>query len=186
MGIILVDGKKIGNGCCFFLHNCYNRGEMIKKETGNIVVLILIIGAIVAFSLFSGNDNSSNDTEGYNYPSRTGSSIESEKIIDRSDAVYEHWDEIKDYLNGTETINACSFESGNCYDLDAEISDGQIEMISFPNGGYLYFSADIDEYGNASDIDNDGNSWDFTLDMDSSVVDDAISDWASDNGYGVE
>ena len=59
-------------------------------------------------------------------------------------------------------------------------------MIYFPNGGYLYFSADIDEGGNASDFDQNGDSWDFTIDMDSSVIDDAIYDWASDNEYTIE
>ena len=128
------------------------------------------------------NEKSYNDS-GY----RSGrQSIISEKTLSRDEAIESYWDEIKDYVNGTETIDACSYESGNCYSLDAEISSGQVEMIYFPNGGYLYFSADIDEGGNASDFDQNGDSWDFTIDMDSSVIDDAIYDWASDNEYTIE
>lgn len=135
------------------------------------------------FSLFDGGNKSSQIDD---YQFRSDSYNVEENTIDRYDAISDYWDEIKDYLSGTETIDACSSESGNCYSLDAEISSGQVEMIYFPNSGYLYFSADIDESGDASDFDSDGNSWDFTLDMDSSMVDDAIYDWASDNGYKIE
>lgn len=109
-----------------------------------------------------------------------------QSTMSRYDAISENWDEIKEYLSGTETIEACSEESGNCYDLDADIDDGSIDEIYFPNGGYLYFGADIDSDGEASDIDQNGEGWDFTLDMDSSVVDDAVSDWASDNNREIE
>lgn len=158
----------------------------MEKERGNAIVWVLIVGAIAAFFIFSGNENSSDYSGNDSYQFRDSNYREEDKTIDRYDAIYEHWDEIKDYVSGTETIDACSYESGNCYGLDAEISNGQVEMIYFPNSGYLYFSADIDENGNASDFDNDGNSWDFTLDMDSSIVDDAIYDWASDNGYEID
>lgn len=109
-----------------------------------------------------------------------------EKTINRDDAISEHWDEIRDNLDGSEEIEACSSESGNCYDLDAEISSGQIEEIYFPSGGNLDFSAEISDDGTASDYDGDSNSWDFTLDMDSSIVDDAVQEWADDNGYQIE
>lgn len=106
-------------------------------------------------------------------------------IIDRIDAISDHWDEIREYLNGSETIEACSSSSGNCYDLDAEISSGEVEQIYFDNGGYLYFSATIDSDGSASDTDVNGNSWDFSIDMDSSMVDDAVQEWADYNGYEI-
>lgn len=136
------------------------------------------------FFVFSGDKNENNYSGGY---SRTTRIERSEgKTISRDEAIGSYWDEIKDYVDGTETIDACSSESGNCYSLDADISNGAVEQIYFSNGGYLYFSADIDESGNASDIDQNGNSWDFTIDMDSSIIDDAVNDWASDNGYMIE
>jgi len=155
----------------------------MNKRGGNIFVWILVVGAIAAFFLFRGDkEKSYNDS---NYRS-VRQSIISEKTLSRDEAVENYWDEIKDYVDGTETIDACSSDSGNCYDLDADISNGQIEEIYFPSGGYLYFSADIDESGNASDFDQNGNGWDFTVDMDSSIIDDALYDWASDNGYTLE
>jgi len=145
----------------------------MNKRGGNVLVWILIVGAIAAFFLFRDDNEKSYNDSGY----RSGrQSIISEKTLSRDEAIESYWDEIKDYVNGIETIDACSYESGNCYSLDAEISSGQVEMIYFPNGGYLYFSADIDEGGNASDFDQNGDSWDFTIDMDSSVIDDAIYD----------
>ena len=157
----------------------------MRKQSGNALVWILIVGAIIAvLFIFNGNEDDPIHDDSYLF--RNSGYQEEDRIIDRYDAIYDYWDEIKDYVAGTETIDACSSESGNCYSLDAEISNGQIEMIYFPDGGYLYFSADIDENGNASDFDRDGNSWDFTLDMDSSIVEDAVYDWASDNDYVIE
>ncbi len=164
---------------------------------GNYNVTIswfLIVGVLATvFIFFDDSFNSSNDSR-YDISDNSilisdssyNNSYEEVKTIDRDDAIYKYWDEIKEYVRGTETIDACSNESGNCYSLDAEISDGQVEMIYFPNGGYLYFSADIDESGNAFDFDQNGNGWDFTIDMNSSIIDDAIYDWARDNDYIIE
>ncbi len=148
------------------------------------LALIVMIGALVAFFVFKDNIGV---TDGLSdYGSYGGSRIDDETALTRNEAVSEYWDEIKEYVDGTETLEACSSESGNCYDLDADISDGVIDQIYFPNGGYLYFSADIDESGYASDFDQDGNNWDFTIDMHSSMVDDAIENWANSNGYTIE
>lgn len=114
------------------------------------------------------------------------SAYEGPATLSRDDAVSEHWNEIKEYLNGSETVEACSSSSGDCYDLEADISSGEIDEIYFSDAGYLYFSADIDEDGNASDVDQNGDSWDFALDMNSSIVDDAIDEWASSNGYLID
>lgn len=154
-----------------------------RTQRGNAFVGLLVIVAVVwgLFALFgSGSTSDAQDKYNYDYKNKSG------HTLDRDEAIDEHWDEIKDYLNGSETIEACSDESGNCYDLDAEISNGEVEQIYFSNGGYLYFGADIDSYGEASDYDQNGNGWDFTLDMNSSIVDDAVSDWASDNDYKIE
>lgn len=108
------------------------------------------------------------------------------ETISRSDAISEHWDDVKEYLNGNETVDACSSESGGCYNLEADIHDGEITEIHFNNGGHLSFSAEIDESGDASDSDENGNSWNFTLDMNSSIVDDAVDEWAKANDYTIQ
>lgn len=149
-----------------------------------IIFSIFIVGVVAAIFIFSGDKKENNHPGGY--LRTTGTEINEGKTVGRDEAIENHWDEIKDYVDNTETIDACSSESGNCYSLDADISNGAVEQIYFSNGGYLYFSADIDEGGIASDIDQNGNGWDFTIDMDSSIIDGAVSDWASDNDYTIE
>jgi hypothetical protein len=154
-----------------------NSGE--KLENGNGAGWIVLIILILFFS-FSGDKRE----EKRKYIG-IDEDIRKEKTIDRDEAISDYWYEIKDYVDGTETINACSSESGNCYDLDADISGGVIDELYFDNGGYLYFSADIEDDGSASDYDQNGDSWDFYVDMDSSIIEDAIYDWASDNDYTI-
>lgn len=144
----------------------------------SIAVILAVTGSF--------NRGSSGGTPSSGFYDNSSYSSDSEKSIDRQDAIDEYWDDIRQYLSGSETVEACSSESGGCYDLDADISDGSVEQIYFTNGGYLYFSADIDSDGSASDSDQNGNNWDFTLDMDSSIVDDAVSEWADDNGYTIQ
>lgn len=134
---------------------------------------------VVGLLIFTGGN--SNEVEVHR-PS-VGSDYDGGTTVYRDDAISDYWDEIREYVDGTETIEACSYESGNCYDLDADISGGNVDTIYFPNGGYLYFSAEIDSDGSASDYDQDGDSWDFSLDMSSSIVEDAIDEWAEANDY---
>lgn len=145
-----------------------------------------IIITVILATTGTFNGNSSSGASSSNSYSNSSYSPDLGRSIDRQDAIDEYWDDIKQYFSGSETIEACSSESGNCYDLEAEISDGAIDQIYFTGGGYLYFSADIDSDGSASDIDQNGNDWDFTLDMNSSIVDDAISQWADANGYTIQ
>lgn len=108
-----------------------------------------------------------------------------EKSIDRETAIEDHWDEIRGYANGSETVEACS--NSGCYDLDADISGGEIEQINFPNGGYRYLNEEIDQNGDASAYDYEGDTnWDVSVDMNSSTIDDAVQEWADDNGYVIE
>jgi len=149
----------------------------MNRQGGNIIIIILIIGSL--FFFFGGDEDE-------NYRSDDNGFFDSSETIYREDAISDYWDEIKEYVNGTETIVACSSQSGNCYDLDADIYQGMVDQVYFSNGGYLYFGADFDSNGYASEYDQNGNAWDFELDMDSSIVEDALYEWASDNSYELE
>lgn len=106
--------------------------------------------------------------------------------LSRDAAIEEYWDEIKDYMDGYESIEAFSYASGNYYNVEATISNGAITRISFPDGGYLYFYADIDSNGTAEEIDTvHGSAWSFQIDVGSAFVDDAIFNWADVNGYEI-
>jgi len=108
------------------------------------------------------------------------------RALSRAAAIERYWDEIKEELNGTSPVEACSSLRPNCYDLDAAISGGSILMVRFPNGGYLRLSADIDERGSAADTDQDGTRWEFTLDLDEDIVDEAIEAWARRKGFTIQ
>lgn len=159
--------------------NMLNRRKLKKGDSDIGLWVVIIIGLIYYFGFYE----KKHEPEEKIFSSQID---KQENEIDRDEAIQTHWDEIKNYISGSETIEACSSESGNCYDLEAEISNGQVEQINFANGGYLNFSADIDETGDASDSDQDGNNWDFNVDMNSPLVDDAVTAWASDEGYILE
>ena len=124
-----------------------------------------------------------NDSSSYDYRATDEYGNE---LIDRDAAVDDHWDEIKEYLNTSDTVDAYSYDSGNTYSLDADISNGEVDTIYFPNDGYVSIGSNIDSSGEASGLDYQGREWDINYDMDSSAVDDAIQEWAEDNGYEIE
>ncbi|MDO8463416.1 MAG: hypothetical protein Q7S96_04080 [bacterium] len=77
---------------------------------------------------------------------------------------YEYTVEEPEPYSGSTTVEACSQSSGNCYDLDADISDGEVETIYFPNGGYLELDdAELDEYGSGSGSTYD-DEWEIQCD----------------------
>jgi len=157
--------------------------QKIKENIGGLIVLILIV--VFLFWIFGSGDNSKElSSSSRHYYSGHYNDYE-DKVIDRDEAIDYYWSDVRDYLSGTETIEACRI-SGNCYDLDADIYRGMIDTIYFYNGGYLNFDTEIDEDGYANEYDRNGDEWEFFLDMDLSLVDDAIEEWAEDNNYIIE
>ena len=153
---------------------------MESEHNSSSIATFVVIGLIIFFSIFSsGNDTSSSSDNNY-----TGS-YSSENTIDRYDAKTDYWDEIKEYIDGTYTVIACSENSGNCYDLDLDINDGNTRSLYFPNGGYVDIYTEFDSDGSTSGYDdNDADYWELTLN--DSDIDDAIDEWAYDNNYTLE
>jgi hypothetical protein len=151
--------------------------------SGCVGFIVIVVVIYCIFKLFSSSSSNSNNYSGSS--STSYDEDQEENTISKDDAISDHWDEIKSYLSGTTEVEAC-YDYSNCYSLEAEISDGSIEKINFNNGGYLYFNAEIDSNGEASDYDDESRSWTFTLDMSSSIVDDAINEWADSDRYIVE
>lgn len=99
----------------------------------------------------------------------------------KEDIISNKWSDVLNNINGSEIISACSNNSGNCYNVEADISNGTIDAIHFSNGGYLNFSAEIDSNGDASDVDQDGNNWTFSIDMNSNLITEAINNVAEES-----
>jgi len=107
------------------------------------------------------------------------------RVIDRDEAIDEHWDEIKEYVDGSTEVEAYSYDSGNYYSLDADISNGEVDQVYFPNGGYLHsLGAEVDSGGSASGYDQEYRDWEF--EVDDSLIDDAVEEWAQDNDYELD
>ncbi len=134
-------------------------------------------GAVIALVIFvlssSGGGSSSDSYERYSDPDYDSYISETEDMYDMA---YDNWDIVREYIDGTETIEACS-DSG-CYSLDADISYGYISTVYFPNGGYISPDAEIDSDGHASGYDSDGNDWSF--EVDERILEDAIENWYED------
>lgn len=145
------------------------------------IFYILVAIAVILFFVYL--NKSGSNSSGSGYP-RSRDSYEDTETLDMYDAKVDHWDEISEYLEGSYTIEACSNNSGNCYDLDADISSGEVEMIYFSNGGYLdIYGANIDSDGSASgDSDEDG----WTFQVDDSDIDDAVIEWADNQDIELE
>lgn len=61
--------------------------------------------------------------------------------------------------DGSYEVEAC--RNDRCYTLEADIYDGVVETIYFPNGGYLDLDIKLDENGYGYDTDYYGNEWEI-------------------------
>jgi hypothetical protein len=112
------------------------------------------------------------------------------KPISLNKAVEKYWDKINNYINGTILIKACKgfYPNDDCYDVEADILNGDIKKIHFRNGGSLSFDASLNQNGEAQDFDKYGNLWYFTIEEpypydEYSIIKEAIKLWAKDNNY---
>ncbi len=117
--------------------------KFIKENWIGILFWILVIGSVSG--VFFGNTEKPEKTNygsdfKYNYPSYVN-----------SEYTKQHDEEVEEYKekpDGIYIVEACSQDSGSCYDLDADISDGVVERIYFLNGGHLDLDgAELDENG---------------------------------------
>ncbi len=156
----------------------------IKEIFGQIIGWI-VVGFFIVIGLY-GSGNSGGSWSGADYSDSYNDSYDAQKTVDRYDALSDNWDDIKDYLDGTYTVEACSDNSGNCYTLDADISSGDIETLYFPNGGYVNIGAEVNSDGEADGYDDsdDGDYW--TFQVDESDIDEALEEWADYEGITLE
>ena len=129
----------------------------MSKLIGWAVAILVIVGLI---NLFSGPDKTETKSDNNFNPSVKGLSTPSPSPSQfyypsaEEDSEYSaHDEDVNRYeeLSGSYTVEACNNSTGNCYDLDADISDGQVGRIYFPNGGHLDLDgAELDEDGYAS------------------------------------
>ncbi len=128
----------------------------MKRGNGIIGFIIVIALAWGVISLFSDDEPSEYSYEEPIYSNSAGT------YGSRLYSNYDDYDDEEYYVDkpdGTYTVEACS--SSGCYDLDADISDGTVETIYFPDGGYIYPDAELDEDGSGYGYDSDGEEWEI-------------------------
>ena len=126
------------------------------NNRGNVVVGVLFWMALIwgAYALFSEDDN------GTEYDYTPTSSYSGYSSYGDSYSGYEE-ESYPAGFSGTETMEACNNDTGNCYDLDIDSDGENIERINFPNGGWR----DVD-YSDCDDgycyvEDEDGTEWEL-------------------------
>lgn len=129
------------------------------KYFTKIVFSIVVIG-LIGWAMAGAFNSDSND---YNLKesSNNNSRILGSPSYFETDFEDEYYEEEKERPDGTYTVEACSQNSGNCYDLDADISDGNVDTIYFPNGGYLDVDAELDEDGYGEGSSYNGDNWEI-------------------------
>lgn len=148
-----------------------------------IFVILLAVGSIFFHHSDEPDEQSSYPSSYSSSYSPSYSASRNHRTIDYDGALDDHWDEIKEYINGNEAIEVYSQESGNWYTLDADISNGEVESISFPNGGWIYINAELNSDGTGEGYGSD-SYWD--VEVDSYLIEEAAEEWASDNGYTLD
>ena len=124
-------------------------------KKGNGIVGLIIIIAIIWFvsSLFS-SDNSSNS-----YNSSYSGYSDSSSYDDSYN--YDSEENYHAGFSGTETMEACNNDTGNCYDLDIDSDGENIERINFPNGGWRDVDYSDCDSGYCTVEDEDGTEWEL-------------------------
>ena len=117
-----------------------------------LIGILILVGVIYGFSGDS-NEESFEPASVYSSLNEESSDYSLFSNSYDDDSYEEHNGDVNRYenLGGAYTVEACSSNSGNCYNLDADIEGGNIERIYFPNGGHLDLDgAELDEDGYAT------------------------------------
>jgi len=144
----------------------------LKQFGISFLSLVIVIGVVWGLNILS--DSSSNSSGSSYNPYHDDYSYEERDEPDFYD--------YNEYINGNEDVEACS--SSGCYTLEADISDGVVNTIHFPNGGYVNIDAEIESDGSASGSDDEGNNWDITVSE--SLLEDAKQEYiesVAENNY---
>ena len=148
-----------------------------------IIIFSLIVFVLICFFIQS-------QTKQYSNPSNI--KIESEinedkKLISKEEVIKYSWSEIRQFVEGEEVIEVCNSDLDKCYDLEVSILGGDIMEIHFTNGGYIKLTAELDKNGEAEAYDDDrGYLWTFKINMDSTLINNAVVNWAKLNDYILE
>ena len=73
----------------------------------------------------------------------------------------EDYEEYPAGFSGSDNMEACNNETGNCYDLEIDSDGENIERINFPNGGWRDVDYSDCDGGYCVVEDEDGTEWEL-------------------------
>ena len=132
------------------------------NENWEKVFGVLLVLGIIWF--VSANDSPSNNYyDEYDYYTEEGYSRGNAPIFeDDLDTTNNESNDQPVGFYGTETVEACNLSSGNCYEVDVDINDDEIETIYFYKGGHVHLDySDCDYAGYCYGVDESGVEWEF-------------------------
>lgn len=128
----------------------------MSDTSDNVIAWVFWIGIIVAGFWWLGGDSDSSSTSVESYSS--GGYYRDTNDYDPPEPDF---DDYKEYIEA-DSVEACS--SSGCYELDADVSGGEVETIYFDNGGYRELDAEFDEDGDGYGTGSDGDEWEVHVD----------------------
>ena len=138
----------------------------MKHQQGNGAIWFIIVVAIVwgLSSFFTDKPETESYLKG-DMSDRGGSpTYRYSQTPTYKDDPYTTNDETNDQsvgFYGTDTMNACNQNSGNCYDLDVDSDGENIERIYFPKGGWVDVDSSECEDGYCYVEDENGTEWEL-------------------------
>ncbi len=135
-------------------------------------ILILTFVTSITLSGCSNNDISSSAYEKGNMADRGGSQTyrydyededysSSYELEDDPDTTNDESNDQPVGFYGTDTMNACNQNSGNCYDLDVDSDGENIERLYFPKGGWVDIDDSDCDNGTCTATDENGTEWEL-------------------------
>ena len=147
---------------------------MSKDDSSGFGCLLLIIGLSLMYCWSDSGESSAEpqtSSEQLVYPNQGdasmsgGSATVREPYLQLEDDPSTTNDESNDQPlghYGTLTLNVCNQNSGNCYDLDADLDGFEMTRLYFSNGGWVDFSGcELDEDYEGFCEDENGTAWEI-------------------------
>lgn len=133
-------------------------------QRGNMLIGVLVIGTILwgVSALFGAKigdkDEGNIYTPAPDYDSYdSGYSTQS----DYDEPFYGDDEEYPVGFSGTDYMEACNGNTGNCYDLEIDSDGENVERINFPNGGWRDVDSSDCDNGYCTVEDEDGTEWEL-------------------------
>lgn len=135
----------------------------IKNSLKGLITLtvwgVVIIG--LGAWIFNYDRDSSISSGSYSNDGYSGNYPYVDDFANDYEPIEPDFEDYKDYIDA-DSVEACN-DSG-CYELEADISNGEVETIYFNNGGYRQLNAEFDEDGDGYGYGSDGDEWEIHVD----------------------